>query len=185
MKRNKGFTIIEIMITVAVLAIFLALSLNVGRSSMQRATFTAAVNQFVADFYYARQLASIENRYVAIVFNNNGRSYEIVVQRDIETLPTADPATYVVNKTVVPITGADPDRGDLFFDGAAARDFAFNSTGVVRAFPVVANSDPISFNLTFFRLHGDSQDGANAVIDYQRTIWVYPSGGVKIENTKR
>jgi hypothetical protein len=129
-------------------------------------------------------LASVENRYVAIVFNDNGRSYEILVQRDIETLPTEDPNTHIVRKTVVPMESGDPN-GDLFFDGAAAEDFAFSPTGVVRAFPVVANSDPISFNVTFFRLHGDTTDGADAIIDYRRTIWVYPSGGIKIEKRKR
>lgn len=170
MKRNKGFTVIEVLITLAVAAIFLGLVLNMGRSTMQRASFTAAINQFVADFYYARQLASRQNRYVAFIFSDDGMSYEIVVQRDIETFPTADPGTYVVDKAVTPL-----GENEEFFDPNFATDFAVNSTGAIRAFPVIANTDTIGFAMAFFRKYGDT-------IDYQKVVRVYPSGGIKIED---
>lgn len=169
MKKNRGFTLVETMITLAVLAIFAVLSINFGLSSIKRASFNAAFNQFIAAFYHARQLAAKDNRHTAIIFNNNGTSYDIVVQKHIETLPIADASTYIVNKSVRPMDGEE------FFDGSKATDFAFNSTGIVRAFPVDLNSDPIQFSLTFFKI-----DRGRKV--FQKTIRVYPSGGIKIEN---
>ncbi len=169
MKKIRGFTLLETLVTLAVLGVFVVLSINFSRSSIQRASFNAAFNRFVADFYYARQIAARENRYAGIIFNNNGRSYEIVIQREIQIPPTtADPNTYVVKNTISPLDGEE------FFDGAAATNFAFNSTGLVRAIPVVFDSDPIQFSLNFFKKYKDS-------IVYQKTIRVYPSGGIKIE----
>jgi hypothetical protein len=114
-------------------------------------------------------LAAKDNRHTAIIFNNNGTGYDIVIQKDIETLPTTDVSTYIVNKTVRPM------EGEEFFDGTKATDFAFNSTGIIRAFPVDLNSDPIQFSLTFFKMDKGSKI-------YKKTIRVYPSGGIKIEN---
>ena len=169
MKKIRGFTLVETMITLTVLAVFVVLSINFGLSSIKRASFNAAFNGFIADFYHARQLAAQENRHAAIIFNNNGTSYDIVIQKDIETLPIADVNTYIVNKTIRPMAGEE------FFDGSKASHFAFNSTGIVRAFPVDLNSDPIQFSLTFFKKDRGS-------IVFQKTVRVYPSGGIKIEN---
>ncbi len=169
MKKNRGFTLVEILITLIVFGLLAVLSINFGLSSIKRASFNAAFNRFIADFYYARQLAAKDNRYAAIIFNNTGTSYDIVVQKDIQTPPTADVNTYIVDKTVRPMNGEE------FFDGSKATDFAFNSTGIVRAFPVDLNSDPIQFSLTFFK-----KDKGGKV--YQKTVRIYPSGGIKIED---
>lgn len=171
MKKNRGFTLIEILITLLVFGILAVVSINVGLSSIKRASFNAAFNRFIADFYYTRQVAAQENRYAAIIFNNNGQSYDIVVQKNIQTPPTADVNTYVHNKTVFPMDGEE------FFDGSNATNFAFNSTGIVRAFPVNINSTPIQVSLTFFKKSRGSKV-------FQKTIRVYPSGGIKIEDIK-
>jgi len=173
MKKIRGFTLLETLVTLAVLGVFVVLSINFSRSSVQRASFNVAFNQFVADFYYTRQLAARENRYAGIIFNNNGASYDIVIQREIQTPPTtADPNTYVIKKTVFPLDGEE------FFDGNTTTNFALNSTGLVRAIPVITDSAPIQFSLNFFKKYKDS-------IVFERIMRVYPSGGIKIEKTKR
>ncbi|MCP5107960.1 MAG: prepilin-type N-terminal cleavage/methylation domain-containing protein [bacterium] len=177
MKKNKGFTIVEMLVTVAVLAIFLGLTLNISQSSLQKASFTAAFNQFVADFYYARQLASLENRYVAIIFDVSGRFYDISVQTTIDA-DLSDPATYIHHKRTEPLGGKP------FFDYSATQDFTFSPTGVVRPYPLDFNDDPISLTLTFYKAQEISQGGSYAVKYYKRTVRIYPSGGIKIGKEK-
>lgn len=167
MKKNKGFTLIELMVTIAILGVLFTLSMGIGRSTMQRASFNSAYNQFIADFYYARQLASKEGRYVAMVFDPFGKSYTLRIQTTIDADLTND-ANYVDVKTVDPLGGLE------FFSGAI--DFAFSSTGTVRDYPVNVDSDPISFPITFFK-----KNESTGARDFEKTIWVYPSGGIKIE----
>lgn len=167
MKKKKGFTLIELMVTLAILAVLLTLSLGIGRSTMQRASFNSAFNQFIGDFYAARQLASKDNKYVAIVFDPFGKFYTIREQISIDADLTND-ANYIDIKKV------DPMGGIEFFSGAT--DFAFNSTGTIRAYPVNVDSDPISFPITFFK-----KDEKTGQPDYQKSVWIYPSGGIKIE----
>jgi hypothetical protein len=154
-------------VTLAIMAVLFTLSIGIGRSTMQRANFTSAYNQFIADFYYARQLASKEGRYVAIVFDPFGKFYTLRIQSTIDA-DLSDDANYFDIKKVEPMENKE------FFTGAL--DFAFNSTGTVRRYPVVVDSDPISFSITFFK----KAEGSNE-IDFKKTIWIYPSGGIKIE----
>lgn len=170
MKKNEGFTVVELLVTVSIFALFVAISLRIGHSTVQRSSFNAAINQFVADFYSVRQLAAMENRYVAIVFDPSGTSYSIRVQKEVKTTLTANPATYLANKEVTPMAG------DEFFESGNVADFAINSTGVVRAYPVVPSSDPVQLTLNFFK-----KDRASEEIEYQKRIWIYPTGGIKIE----
>jgi len=169
MKKIRGFTLLETLVTLTVLGVFVVLSINFSRSSIQRASFNAAFNRFIADFYYTRQIAARENRYAGIIFNNDGRSYDIVIQREIQTPPTtADPDTYIVKKTISPLDGEE------FFDGTTVTNFALNSTGLVRAIPVIVDSAPIQFSLNFFKKYKGSTI-------FKKTIRIYPSGGIKIE----
>ena len=167
MKKNKGYSIVEMLVTLAVLALFVTFTISMGRSATQRASFTAAFNQFVADFYFARQLAAKENKYVAMVFDPLGRSYSIRVQTELDADLT-DFRSYYDFKKVTPLDGIE------FFEGAT--DFAFNSTGVVRAYPVNLDLDPISVSILFFKKHA-----ATGKMDFKKSVFIYPSGGIKIE----
>lgn len=172
-KKYNGFTLIEMLITLAILAVFVALALSLTRTSVERAGFTSAVNQFVSDFYAARQLAARENKYVAIVFAGSGTSYTVRILSSMVANPE-DVNNYISLKTV------EPMGGELFFDPADATSFAFDSTGVVRAYPVDRDAAPISFTLTFFRKSVSAGEA-----DFKKTIQVYPSGGIKIETKQR
>ena len=167
--NNKGFTIVELLVTIGFIAILVILSVTMGRSALQRSSFTAAINQFVADFSYARQLASRENRYVAIVINPGGTAYTIRIQRKIG-LDLSNPNNYMDDKTVEPL------EGEQFFSSASS--FAVNSVGVIRAYPVNVNASPITVTLTCVKKRMSGE------IDYKRTLTIFPSGGIKIENTK-
>lgn len=165
---------IEMLVAIAVMAMVLVLSLRVGRSSIQRASLTAAINGFVADFNYARQLATRENRYVAIDFNNEGTGYVMRIQQRVSDSPQ-DEGNYVVHKTVLPMDG------DPCFSGAV--DFAVNSMGIIRGYPVNPNASPITVTMNFYKAKKGST-ASSPVIDYEKTITIFPSGGIKIEDKK-
>jgi len=169
MKNKKGFTIVELLISIIVLAVFLSMSLSIGRSSLQRAKFTDAFNTFVADFYYARQLASVQNKYVAFEFDPQGRFYTIRIQKGFN-VNLANEDSYIEHKTVNPLSG------EAFFDVKQGGNFAFNPMGVVRAYPVDIGMNAVSVRIEFFKKHQ-----ATGNIDYKKTVWIYPSGGIKIE----
>lgn len=172
-KKNRGFTILELMITLVILGLFVALSLSIARTSIERSSFTSAFNQFVSDFYFARQLAARENKYVAIVFNVNEQSYSMRILKNMIANPKKE-ESYIVLKEVEPM----PDME--FFDIAQVTNFAFSSTGVIRAYPVDVNAAPTSFLLTFFR-----KSNSEGEKDFEKTIQVFPSGGIKIEKSNR
>jgi len=174
MKKKRGFSVVEMLITLGIIAFFLVLSLQVGRSSVQRASFTAAVNNFVADFNYARQLATRENRYVAFDFNDEGSSYNILILRGVGLDPQ-DADNYRTQKT------GSPMDGEACFSGVT--DFAINSMGVIRQYPVDPNSNPITVTLNFYKAKKGTESAA-PVKDYQKTITIFPTGGIKIEDTK-
>ncbi|MCP5049942.1 MAG: prepilin-type N-terminal cleavage/methylation domain-containing protein [bacterium] len=163
-KRMSGFTVVEMLVTLAIMAMLLIVSVGVGRSAIQRASFTSLLNNFVADVAYARQLASRLNRYVAIDFDNTtGASYTIKVQDKL-----GDYTTFNDEKTV------DPLDGETFFKDAT--DFSVNSMGMIRPYPVTASSSITTATVDFIQLNKVSGS-----TDYKKTVTLFPSGGVKIE----
>jgi len=166
-KRNtRGFTVIEMLITLALMAVMLIASIGIGRSSFQRGTFTSSVNRFVADFSFARQLASRENRYVAIVFNDKGNQYTIRLQ---------DSVGDIVNFT--DFRKNEQFGDDTFFDPATTTDFVVNSMGIIKEYPMKVNGAAISVEVEFIK-----KNYKNEVPDYKKKLIIYPSGGIKIED---
>jgi prepilin-type N-terminal cleavage/methylation domain-containing protein len=174
MKKKRGFSVLEMLVAIAITAVILVLSLQVGRSSIQRASMTAAINEFVGDFNYARQLATRENRYVAFDFNDDGASYTLRILRNVGLDPQLEDS-YKNHKV------ASPMEGEPCFSGAT--DFAVNSMGVIRQYPVDPNSSPISVTLNFYKAKPGTQS-TTPVKDYQKTITIFPTGGIKIEDKK-
>lgn len=172
MKKKRGFSVVEMLVAIAIMAVVLVLSLRVGRSSVQRASFTAAINDFVADFNYARQVATRENRYVAFDFSADGSSYTMRILKSFSHDPQLEDS-YKNHKV------SSPMDGDPCISGAT--DFAVNSMGVIRQYPVDPNSSPITVTLNFYKAKKGTETGT-PVKDYQKRIIIFPTGGIKIED---
>ncbi|MCP4218330.1 MAG: prepilin-type N-terminal cleavage/methylation domain-containing protein, partial [bacterium] len=165
MKGKKGFTLVEMLITLFIVGVMAVLAVNMGRSSLQRARFTNIINQFMADYSYARMLASRQNRYVAIEFDTEGTLYTIRVQRSLsDTVGFDDVKTERLQE------------GDPFVNFLGEySSFAVNSMGLVREYEASSGvgSDPITLELQFFTK--DVSSGSN---DYEKKVTLYATGGI-------
>jgi prepilin-type N-terminal cleavage/methylation domain-containing protein len=184
--KKRGFTLTELLVTVAVLGMLIVLGSRLGQRTIQRADFTASINRFVADVNYSRMMSAKDNRYVAIDFNNTGTEYSVLIQRYIWSdisqpynynAPNDPNNPWILLKTVSPMFEKE------FFDVNDAtykvKDFAVNALGMVRLYPVDLNSTPTSVKFYVFRMGERDWDVA-----YKRLIIIYPSGGIKIEKPK-
>jgi len=168
MKTKKGFSVVEMLVTLALLSIIVVLTLRVGESVTSNSRITGLINNFLADFSQAKLLASAENRYVAITFSADGRSYSILKQTDV-----SDYTAWTLVKTEMPLS----DR--TFFSSTDVSDFAINSTGEVRSLPININASPAGVILKFFIRKGLGR--STDEIAYNRTIQIFPYGGLKVE----
>lgn len=164
MSKKSGFSLIELLITLFMLSILVVMVIQIGPSVTAQSRFRGLINNFQADYASAKLLASAENRYVAITFSSDGRSYTIQKQTDITNYNN-----WTLVKNVTPL-------GDkAFCDSGEVADFVVNSTGEVRAFPVPNPlGAPTNIQLKFnYRAKGNKV--------YQRTIQIFPYGGMKVE----
>jgi type IV fimbrial biogenesis protein FimT len=72
--RTPGFTLIEMMVTVAVLAILMAIAVPSFTNVMRRSDVTSATNALLADISYARSEAANRHTTVSICPSSNGTS---------------------------------------------------------------------------------------------------------------
>ena len=171
MNKKRGMTIVEMLVTLAILGMVILMGLSLGKGQIQRANFTSTINQFIADLGYARQLASRENRYVAFKFNADCSNYTILVQKRIGRHDLSQESSFRFEKIV------DPLDGEKFVE--TPTDFAVNSMGIIHNFPISVNSTPTTVTMNFIKL-----DRATGAKSYASKLTLFPSGGVKIERQK-
>lgn len=171
-KNKNGFSVLELLITLFFLSILLVMIGKTGRSTIQRSSFTSAVNGFVADVGLARQLAARENRYVAFDFDVKGTSYTIKVQQRVGVSPM-DENNYDELKSVSPMDG------EQFVE--VPQDFAVNSAGMTMLYPVNPASGPTSINLKFIKKKSSEALAIEKNYDYEKSVKIFPSGGIQID----
>ena len=175
MKNKKGFSIVELLVTLMLLAVLIVMIGSTGKDAIQRSSFTSAVNGFVADLDLARQLAARENRYVAFDFDEAGTKYVMKVQQRVGVSPMNE-------NNYDPVKEVSPLDGEQFVE--YPRDFAVNSEGFTMAYPVNPSSGPISVDLKFIKKKNREASALDQNYDYYRSIVIFPSGGIKIEEQK-
>jgi len=168
MRKTKGFTVVELLVTLLVLGVLVVMVMRIGENVTANSRITGVINNFLADFSQAKLLASSENRYIAITFSADGRSYSLSRQTDI-----TDTTAWTQVRTVTPFS----DR--KFFSSVDVSDFAINSTGEVRPLPIDLTASPSGITLGFIIRKGRGLD--TDAIAYKRTIQIFPYGGLKVE----
>lgn len=71
-RSESGFSLIEVMIVIAVLAILIGIALPSFRAAIQNNRITAQANELVTAFHLARSEALKRNRPVVLCASNNG-----------------------------------------------------------------------------------------------------------------
>ena len=168
MKKNDGYTVVQLLLVIAIFSVFTVLALNIGRSAVQRSDFTGVINNFIADYTYAKQYAIRENCYVWFDFSSNGKSYTIKSQASVGDFDNW--------KVIQRKSNVMPLSGQQFFNGSEVEGFTINSMGEVYAYPMGSSPQPTSVTLTFF-----VKNKTTDVVDYQKTVNIFPYGGVKVE----
>ncbi len=179
MKNNKGFSLIELLIVMALAVVLMAMAMSIGSRAIKNAAYSGAVNRLLAEISYVKQLAARENRYVLFEFKDDGRSYSIKRQVDI-----SNPNTF--NDVV--------RNGSFFEDGAAGLDefydknladtysFVVNSMGMVfkKSDITGGGSNPIphdvKVNVSFKN---------NGRVTERDRIVISPSGGVNVKKVQK
>lgn len=106
--RQRGFTLIELMVVAAVAAILLSVSMPSFVQSTARARLSGTVNELAIDLQYARSEAVRERAPVVLRVSGDGASYTIV--NPVATLKTV---TLPAGVTLTPgaIVSYDAMRG--------------------------------------------------------------------------
>ena len=78
MRKNKGFTLIEIIIVLAITGILLALSVIGGLRYKNALEYSYSVNQVLSDIKMTQQLAGTSHEMCKIEFKSGKNEYHIV-----------------------------------------------------------------------------------------------------------
>lgn len=120
---HKGFTLIELMIVLAIMGIIAAIAAPNLRGYMAQRRLNGAVQQVFGDLMSARQRAITENRNIGVVFSSNNHSYTIFSDTDNDG--SADGG-----ETVLQTRDIHPVYYDVWVDGQSRLvDFYPNGMG--------------------------------------------------------
>lgn len=124
MRSSRGFTLIELMVTIAVLAIIMVLAAPSFNDFFQRYRLRGAADDVASLLVTARTEAMSRNRDVAVVFNGSDSAW------CVGAVSAADPGAPGQAVTAVP--ACDCDSGDCRIGGRITEVNGSNYAGVTR-----------------------------------------------------
>lgn len=138
--RMAGLSMVELMVTILVLAILLAIAVPSFRAVMNRGNVATAVNALNADMQLARGAAASQHRFVSICRSTagtqcdipSGTTYDydvgwIVYSYDVSS--TGANQTYAAGSSNMTILRYTPQRPGVSIRATDGNVFTFNQTG--------------------------------------------------------
>ncbi len=126
MFKQSGFTLVELMIALAIAAILLTIGVPSFENQMRNSRLTAAANDFVASVQLARSAAIKHRRNARIVSANGtnwGNGWTVWVDKNSNNAQEGDEVLRVFD----PVDAS----GKITFSAAAQGSFIFSGTGMV------------------------------------------------------
>lgn len=145
--RNRGFSMIELMVAVMIILIVSAIAITSLRPNLQQARVDAAMRQVVDTFRQAREFAIANRRYVQITFPANN-------QIQMTQMNTLTPGAGGINPVLTTLTLAPPLVFNL--DGMPDTPDAYGNAGPI-VFEGIVNG-PVGGMM--FQSDGEFLDGA-------------------------
>ena len=111
-KSVSGFTLIEVMIVIAIMGILAAIAAPNFRNYMTQSRLKGAARQVMSDLMLARMQAVTKNNEVKVFFNADGKNYTILDDTNNNGHYDGDPETEVTKNI-------QTDYNDVSFSTAA------------------------------------------------------------------
>jgi len=173
--KQKGFSVVELLIVLTVFGAVIVAVATVSPVIANKSKLNRVANELVSNLNLAKQMASMENCYVAVDFSDDGKSYTIRKQADVTSFD-ADPTNLQNEASWEKVKVVRPLYGDRFFQSNEVKDFAFSPTGSVRIFDL-SNTEPTRVELLVYIKKKQSAGD----IDLSKKIKIYPYGGISVE----
>ena len=160
MRKNRGFTIIELLVTLVIFAVTMTIVLGLGSGKISRTGLKNSANDVMGMVYKVRMRAAKENRAIALTFTDRG--YKEHYYESGSWLPELDPGTpHIPDDTLA--------TGTSF---SSYSTISFNSRGIL----IDPDTFMVKSNITI-TLQSDKGEGIK--------IKVLSYGGVKSRNSWR
>lgn len=177
-KRSRGFTLLELMVTITVLAVIVAIALPNMRDFIVGNRLSSNVNGFIGLINYARSEAIARNQDVMVCPKASGaitcasttswNTYDIQAFADEDGSGQLNAAESAL-KTMAAV---DPSNTNTGFDQTGNAPLVFGSGGFARAaqiFKIYVKSDDAAYQARFGRTVCISKAGRVRVLAYTAT----------------
>lgn len=126
--EERGFTLPEVLITIAILGILVAIAVPTWQSVVESRQVDSASNQFVSDLRLAHNKATNQLQEWKVVYTVGGSSYQLVPNSGDTITHTLPDGTKILNTEVVALSG---DRTIIFKpNGSAVADGGFDDSPI-------------------------------------------------------
>jgi type IV fimbrial biogenesis protein FimT len=132
-KSVSGFTLIEVMIVIAIMGILAAIAAPNFRNYMTQSRLKGAARQVMSDLMLARMQAVTKNNEVKVFFNADGKNYTILDDTNNNGHYDGDPETEVTKNI-------QTDYNDVSF--SSNNNPIFMPRGTATSLPTVTLTNP-------------------------------------------
>ena len=144
--RARGFTLLELMITIVILGIMVAIAAPRMNTYISRTNADAVLNGLVGDIHYARMLAVRSGRSSRLTINATGTEYTVTTTQPDESTRTAKRVNLAWDApgfTLSPTTLTFNSRGLLTGDAVTLKA---QGRGQADSVLVLVTGQPYRFN---------------------------------------